>query len=70
MQEIEQEIAKLSPEHFLELAHWVEEQREAAWERQMEAELASGQLDREWAQAQWEIETGETTSLDEFLRHP
>ena len=70
IQEIEAAIAKLPPGEFRELMRRLEEQREAAWDRQMQEDAKSGMLDKLWQQAEREIEAGETVSLDEFLRHP
>ncbi len=70
LQEIEAALSKLPPEDFEEVARWIEARREAAWEQQLEKEIASGNLDQAWARAQDEIAAGETTPLDEFLRHP
>lgn len=64
VEEIQAAIAKLSPPEFDEVARWTEAQLEAAWDRQMKADVDSGELDRLWAQAEREIAAGETTPLD------
>ncbi len=45
VQEIEAAIAKLPPEEFHEVANWIEEQRESAWDRQIEADARNGRLE-------------------------
>ncbi len=69
IQEIEAAIAQLPDEDYRQLMRRLEERRNAAWDRQMEEDAANGNLDKLWAQAEKEIEEGETMPLDEFLRH-
>jgi len=65
--EIEKSILTLSHEEFRELTDRLIEQREAAWDVQIEADAAAGRLDALWAESETEIEAGDTGSLDAFL---
>lgn len=69
IEEIEEAIVGLPREDFWKLTDKLIAQREAAWDAQMEADAASGRLDALWAQAEKEIEAGESQSLDVFLGH-
>jgi len=43
--EIEQAIAKLSSQEFIEFERWFDTERNRKWDRQIEADSASGALD-------------------------
>ena len=65
--EIEAAIARLPKEAFWKLTDRLIERREAEWDSQLESDVKAGRLDELWAQAEKEIEAGETTCLDAFL---
>lgn len=67
VEEIEKAISDLPREDFWKLTDRLMEKREAAWDAQIAADAASGRLDALWAEAEKEIEAGETQSLDAFL---
>lgn len=67
VEEIEKAIGGLPRKDFWKLTDRLIEQREAAWDAQIEADSASGRLDVLWAEAEKEIEAGEVQSLDAFL---
>lgn len=67
VEEIEKAIGGLPREDFWKLTDRLIEQREAAWDAQIEADAAAGHLDALWAVAEKEIEAGEAQSLDAFL---
>ncbi len=67
VEEIEKAIGDLPREDFWKLTDRLMEKREAAWDAQIAADAASGRLDALWAEAEKEIEAGETQSLDAFL---
>jgi dsDNA-binding SOS-regulon protein len=66
--EIEQAIATLPPEQFEELARWIAERREDAWDRQFEADVKAGRLDSAARQIEEDIANGRTRPLDEICR--
>ena len=43
--EIEQAVAKLSAQEFIEFERWFDEERNRKWDSQIEADSASGALD-------------------------
>lgn len=65
--EIEAAIARLPKDAFWKLTDRLIERREAEWDSQLESDVEAGRLDDLWAQAEQEIEAGETTPLDAFL---
>lgn len=65
--EIEKAIGVLPRADFWALTDRLIEKREAAWDAQIEADVAAGRLDALWAEAEKEIEAGETQMLDAFL---
>lgn len=69
IEEIEEAIGALPSEDFWKLTDKLIAMREAAWDDQLEADAAFGRLDALWAQAEKEIEAGESQALDAFLGH-
>jgi len=67
IEEIEKAIEALPRDSYWKLTDRLIEQREAAWDRQIEEDAATGRLNALWAKAEKEIESGETQSLDAFL---
>lgn len=63
VQELETEIEKLSPEEFAQLRDWVLEQDWAAWDRQIERDVAAGKLDRLMQQALADHAAGKSRPL-------
>jgi hypothetical protein len=51
VEQIAQEIQRLSPDEFAELREWLLEQDWAEWDRQIERDAAAGKLDRLMKQA-------------------
>ena len=70
VEQIEAEIAKLSPRDARRVAQWLEEFLSDLWDRQIAKDAKAGRLDPLTKQALREIEAGETQPLDEFLRNP
>ncbi len=68
--EIEEAIESLSAEQFESLARWIAERREAALDREFEADAKEGDLDPAWQAALKEIEAGEARPLDEIFNDP
>jgi hypothetical protein len=54
---LEAEIEKLSSEEFAELREWLLEKDWEAWDRQIEADAASGKLDKLFEKAEAEHRT-------------
>ena len=69
VEEIERAIEELPQGEIKKLTDRLIARREAAWDQQIESDAASGKLDALWAEAEKEIDAGETMTLDEFLDH-
>ena len=67
--EVESAIKQLPEGEVRDLAKWLQEYLDEMWDRQIEADLASGKLDRLIAQAQADIANGDVKDLDEVLRN-
>ena len=63
VEQIEQEITKLSPEEFATLRDWVLEQDWEEWDRQIERDAAAGKLDRLMQEALADHAAGKTRPL-------
>jgi hypothetical protein len=63
IEEIEEQIQKLSREEFSELREWFLGQDWKAWDAQIEAEVKSGKLDRFVSDAKAEYESGRAREL-------
>lgn len=63
VQEIESAIKGLPREEFSKLWQWWNEYREAAWDRQIVADLEAGKLDKLLAEADRDFEAGRCTPL-------
>jgi hypothetical protein len=66
--EVESAIKRLSESEVRDLAKWLQEYLDEMWDRQIEADLTSGKLDRLIAQAEEDIAAGNVRDLDEVLR--
>lgn len=69
VKEIETAIEKLPTKEKWDLHKWLAEQMSEEWDRQIEADVASGKLDALAEEARREIREGKTMPLDEFLGH-
>lgn len=63
VEEIEDQIQKLSREEFAELRDWFLEQDWKAWDAQIEADSNAGKLDKLVSQAQAEYKSGRARKL-------
>lgn len=63
VQEIESAIQSLPREELSKLWQWWDEYREAAWDRQIEADLVAGKLDKLLAEADRDFEAGRCQPL-------
>jgi hypothetical protein len=63
VQEIENAIRRLSPKELADLREWFAEFDAAAWDQQLERDVAAGKLDRLAEQAIDDFENGRTTDL-------
>jgi hypothetical protein len=68
--EIEQAIARLSPQDFVQLGQWFDAERNRKWDRQIEADSASGALDFLLNEVDEDIAQGKTRPADELLDDP
>ena len=58
VEEIEEQIRKLSPKEFAELREWILEQDWKAWDAQIEADAKAGKLDKLIAEGKAEYKSG------------
>jgi len=63
LQEIERAISQLSEQDLAALRHWFASYDAAAWDRQLDADVRLGKLDRFAEEALAEHRAGETTPL-------
>lgn len=63
VEQLEQEIEKLSPSEFAELRTWLLERDWEEWDRQIEQDAASGKLDRLFAEAREAHRQGKSTKF-------
>lgn len=66
--EVESAIKQLPEGEIRDLAKWLQDYLDEMWDRQIEADLASGKLDRLIAQAKEDIATNNVRDLNEVLR--
>lgn len=67
--EVETAIKQLPEGEVRDLAKWLQEYLDQMWDRQIEADLASGKLDRMIAQAEADIASGNVSDLDEVFHN-
>lgn len=67
--EVESAIKQLPESEVRALANWLQDYLDEMWDRQIEADLASGKLDRLIAQAEEDMATNNVRYLDEVLRN-
>ncbi|HAZ44296.1 MAG TPA: hypothetical protein DDW76_09985 [Cyanobacteria bacterium UBA11369] len=65
--EIEAAIKQLPESDIRQLAAWLEQYLNDLWDRQIEADLASGKLDNLIAKAEADIADFQVRDLNEFL---
>jgi hypothetical protein len=63
LEKIEQDISSLSNEDFHRLTEWIEEYKADLWDRQMEADVKAGKLDKLIAEAKADIAAGRVKPL-------
>ncbi len=64
--EVESAIKQLPEAEVRNLAMWLQEYLDEMWDRQMEADLASGKLDRPIAQVEADIQNGNVRDSEVF----
>ena len=67
VQEIETAIQKLKPKEIREVGDWLDELREDLWDRQIDADIKAGRLDKLADQALEDYRAGHCKPLDEVL---
>jgi hypothetical protein len=67
--EVELAIKQLPENEVRNLAKWLQDYLDEIWDRQIEADLASGKLDSLIAQAEKGIAANNVRDLDEVLRN-
>ncbi len=65
--EVESAIKKLPKSEVRALANWLQEYLNEMWDRQLEADLASGKLDHLLARAEVDIAANNVRDLNEVL---
>jgi hypothetical protein len=66
--EVESAIKQLPEGEVREIAKWLQDYLDETWDRQIEADLASGKLDRLIDRTEADIANGNVRDLDEVLR--
>lgn len=66
--EVESAIKQLPESEVRALASWLQEYLDEMWDQQMEADFASGKLDRLITKAESDIAAKNVRDLDEVLR--
>jgi len=69
LSEIEAAITELSEHDARQLSEWLQNYLDQIWDRQIEQDLESGQLDTLIARAEADIDSNQVRELDEVLRH-
>jgi flagellar motility protein MotE (MotC chaperone) len=67
LEKLEQDIAKLSPEEFVELEQWFDAERNRKWDRQIEEDAQSGKLREVYEKLKSENQGQPNIPLDKFL---
>jgi len=65
--EVESAIKQLPESEVRNLAKWLQEYLDDAWDKQIESDVASGKLDRLIAQAETDIAANNVRDLNELL---
>ena len=63
IEELESAIAQLPQDQFAEFATWFDEYRAELWDRQIEADIKAGRLDKLAEQADADFEAGRCKPL-------
>jgi hypothetical protein len=63
VEQLEQEIAKLTPDEFAQLRDWLLDQDWDEWDRQIEQDAAAGKLDKLMKQALADHAAGKSRPL-------
>ncbi|MEM7760552.1 MAG: hypothetical protein AAF298_20835 [Cyanobacteria bacterium P01_A01_bin.40] len=66
LSEIEQAIKELPTKEARQLAGWLNNYLDDAWDRQMQTDLSTGKLDKFIAKAESEIEANQVRDLDKY----
>ena len=67
--EIEAAIKELPEGDVRQLSAWLQEYLDEMWDRQIEADIASGKLDKLIAKAEADIAANQVRSLDEVIHN-
>jgi hypothetical protein len=67
--EVESAIKQLPEGEVREIAKWLQDYLDETWDRQIEADLASGKLDSLIDRAEADLANGNVRDLDEVLRN-
>ncbi|MBI5774857.1 MAG: hypothetical protein HZA89_14075 [Verrucomicrobia bacterium] len=65
--EIESALRQLPEKEAWEIAGWLQDYLDDKWDKQMDADVAAGRLDKLWRKAQADIAAGRVKPLDEVL---
>jgi hypothetical protein len=68
LQDIEAAIKQLPESDVRRLSGWLKDYLDDRWDRQMESDLISGELDRLIARSEADITANQVRKLDEVLR--
>jgi hypothetical protein len=63
LEQLEEAVAQLPADQFNAFVQWLEEYKADAWDRQIEADILAGRLDKAGKQADEDFEAGRCTPL-------
>jgi hypothetical protein len=69
VQEIEAAIQRLKPQEIRKVGDWLDELREELWDRQIDADIKAGRLDKLADKALEDYRAGHCKPLDEVLNN-
>ena len=67
--EIESSLRAMPVQDARAVAHWLQEYLDQKWDKQMDADIAAGRLDKLAEQALDRYRTGKVKPLDEVIDH-
>jgi hypothetical protein len=63
LEQLEQQVLQLSPEDLIKFRAWFIELDHQLWDKQIEADVAAGKLDRLMAEARAEFKAGKAREI-------
>ena len=67
--EVENALRKMPVPDARTVADWLQHYLDEQWDKQMDADIAAGRLDKLWKKAQADIAAGRVKPLDEVINN-